>query len=497
MLLILAFLWGGCLLVIGLRAWARTPDLPSPLRPLRFAAAAFPALLLATMGLSEAPSFWSHLPTVLASPWLAWPILALWALMVARNLALLARMASADRRLVGGAWRLEALATAPEIGYPTLAYRMGLRRAPTLMGSPEIASPVTVGAPSPVILLPLAWIPPAYAQFPPEEGDPPPGPEELQAALAHELAHVARRDTLRHLFDLLGCLILPLEALPLPAFKNLRQQAGLPGPLRQLALMENQAEEHIADQSACRLVPGGQVLLDHLRGEESLVQAKPPLWNLILRQALLVGAGLSILLLAPSRLDLAHAVGTNLPFPGRLPEGWVISVPFPRNVSYGFLPAGPGREAAIHLHQKAGSSVLGHYTFVDRPALEGAQRLDLEMDFEVEEGRVPEGTVAGFLLVPFDAPDRFCFQSWVATRLGDSLRVLGPNRFRFQNSLELEGRDLGRIRDLWVEVQIQGSGHFTLHPPRLWMLNKNGERHPYPSVLTKQQEALGRSFAPL
>jgi beta-lactamase regulating signal transducer with metallopeptidase domain len=60
--------------------------------------------------------------------------------------------------------------------------RWGLGTAPELAESPAIAVPVTLGAWHPIILLPPTWS--AWRE------------EKLQAVLAHELSHVARRDAL-------------------------------------------------------------------------------------------------------------------------------------------------------------------------------------------------------------------------------------------------------------------------------------------------------------
>jgi bla regulator protein blaR1 len=60
--------------------------------------------------------------------------------------------------------------------------RWGLRTAPGLAESPSVTVPVTLGAWHPFVLLPTAWR--TWSD------------EKIQAVLAHELSHVARRDAL-------------------------------------------------------------------------------------------------------------------------------------------------------------------------------------------------------------------------------------------------------------------------------------------------------------
>lgn len=68
-----------------------------------------------------------------------------------------------------------------------------------ILGSPEIAGPVTVGARRPLILLPSRFFDSA-------------SPEELTTALGHEMAHVRRRDYAIHL--LCEILLLPIAFHP-------------------------------------------------------------------------------------------------------------------------------------------------------------------------------------------------------------------------------------------------------------------------------------------
>ena len=91
-------------------------------------------------------------------------------------------------RLVGGLWyllRLKQLHTAPlpawEATVRTLACRLTLRRSVTLLESRVAKAPMVIGYLKPVILLPAALV----TSLP---------PEQIEAIIAHELAHVHRRD---------------------------------------------------------------------------------------------------------------------------------------------------------------------------------------------------------------------------------------------------------------------------------------------------------------
>ncbi len=75
----------------------------------------------------------------------------------------------------------------------------GLAPGVEVLGSPEIAGPVTLGAHRPLILLPSRFLDSA-------------SPEELTAALGHEMAHVRRRDYAVHL--LCEILLLPVAFHP-------------------------------------------------------------------------------------------------------------------------------------------------------------------------------------------------------------------------------------------------------------------------------------------
>ena len=96
-----------------------------------------------------------------------------------------------------GAWfavqRLKMSATIPvtsaiERSAAVLAKLLGIRQAVRLLQSTLVGSPVVVGAFKPVILLPMSLV----LELP---------PDQLEALLAHELAHILRRDYLVNLLQ--------------------------------------------------------------------------------------------------------------------------------------------------------------------------------------------------------------------------------------------------------------------------------------------------------
>lgn len=92
-------------------------------------------------------------------------------------------------------WRADRIAR----GAHPLPVPEGLAPGVEVLGSPEISGPVTLGARRPLILLPSRFLDSA-------------SPEELTAALGHELAHVHRRDYAVHL--LCELLLLPVAFHP-------------------------------------------------------------------------------------------------------------------------------------------------------------------------------------------------------------------------------------------------------------------------------------------
>jgi beta-lactamase regulating signal transducer with metallopeptidase domain len=101
------------------------------------------------------------------------------------------------RRIVRGAHPLEI----PDALAPVVAHCRAALRLPDveILGSPDIVGPVTVGALRPLVLLPSGFLDSA-------------SPEELAAALSHEMAHVRRRDYAVHLMTEL--LLLPIAFHP-------------------------------------------------------------------------------------------------------------------------------------------------------------------------------------------------------------------------------------------------------------------------------------------
>lgn len=92
-------------------------------------------------------------------------------------------------------WRADRLAR----GAHPLRVPDGLAPGVEVLGSPDIAGPVTMGAFRPILLLPSRFLDSA-------------SPEELTAALGHEMAHVRRRDYAVHL--LCEILLLPVAFHP-------------------------------------------------------------------------------------------------------------------------------------------------------------------------------------------------------------------------------------------------------------------------------------------
>jgi bla regulator protein blaR1 len=80
----------------------------------------------------------------------------------------------------GGTWADDTPAGAT---MRILGLQMGLAVAPRLMVTPNVSSPMVVGPFRPIVLLPERWADEV-------------GPDELPMLLAHELAHVRRRDLL-------------------------------------------------------------------------------------------------------------------------------------------------------------------------------------------------------------------------------------------------------------------------------------------------------------
>ncbi len=98
-------------------------------------------------------------------------------------------------RLTGGLWYLERLrhhracsAPAWESTVVTLATRLGIRRPITLLASSQAKVPMVIGHLKPIILLPVALLSSLPA-------------EQIEAIIAHELAHIRRQDFLTNVLQ--------------------------------------------------------------------------------------------------------------------------------------------------------------------------------------------------------------------------------------------------------------------------------------------------------
>lgn len=121
----------------------------------------------------------------------------LWSFCVLKHARLLGRSWARARGIVRRARPLEIpAALLPEVDRCRAAFGT---HGVEILGSPEVAGPVTLGALRPVILLPTGFFDAA-------------SPEDVAAALGHEMAHIRRRDYATHL--LCEILLLPLAHNP-------------------------------------------------------------------------------------------------------------------------------------------------------------------------------------------------------------------------------------------------------------------------------------------
>ncbi len=111
------------------------------------------------------------------------------------TVAWLTGMVILSARLTGGLWYLERLrhhracpATAWEVTVATLATRLGIRRPVTLLASSQAKVPMVIGHLKPIILLPVALLSSLPA-------------EQIEAIIAHELAHIRRQDYLTNVLQ--------------------------------------------------------------------------------------------------------------------------------------------------------------------------------------------------------------------------------------------------------------------------------------------------------
>ncbi len=168
--------WMACLKLLLAVVWVRPVTLqvlPLSARPIHS------ALERMTPPISDYPvqsAF--HSATLDTVPWQQ-AILAVWLIGVAVNLLAAARSAVIARQLIRSAYSVEDQPIGAELR--ELAIHGGLSRAPRLMLSPLITSPCVVGHFRPTVLAPETMIVDLSA-------------EERRMALAHEIAHLRRRD---------------------------------------------------------------------------------------------------------------------------------------------------------------------------------------------------------------------------------------------------------------------------------------------------------------
>lgn len=148
-------------------------------------------------------------PEVLApAPWLAGPLLAIWAV---GALLLLARVVHGHARARGRVARSERLVNESWQASLDALREPGARPRVEVRVSPEIDAPQTIGIVRPVILVPPAMLAaPATAR---------------RASLAHELAHVVRGDCLLRLAGAVARAIYWISPLPWWALRRLRAHA--------------------------------------------------------------------------------------------------------------------------------------------------------------------------------------------------------------------------------------------------------------------------------
>lgn len=135
-----------------------------------------PLAAVATAGPAWLPYFDQHLPLLVAA-WLL-GLLAM-TLRFLGGLAYLDRLRHYRVRPLSAEWQRHLLA---------LSHRAGLRRTVTLLESALVKAPLVAGHLRPVILLPLGTVSGL-------------SPAHLEAILAHELAHIIRRDYLMNLIQ--------------------------------------------------------------------------------------------------------------------------------------------------------------------------------------------------------------------------------------------------------------------------------------------------------
>lgn len=210
-------------------------------------------------------------------------------------------------RLVGGwfqiqQWRSQALpAPAPWEGvFESLAQRMGLSRAVRLAISEAISTPLSFGLWRPMVLVPAALL----------TGYP---PEFLEALLAHELAHVQRRDYLVNLLQSLVevlCFFHPVVWWLSHRIRTEREQlcddraVQTTGEARRLALALNALDDLQPHLTALALAARGGNLMHRIQRLVKPLNTSPASFGWVAPALLTLG------LLSPLA---AQALGEKLP----------------------------------------------------------------------------------------------------------------------------------------------------------------------------------------
>ena len=102
-------------------------------------------------------------------------------------------------RMIGGLWYVQRIKEKNSLPLPSVvqdlarqvAAKLGMRRLPSVMASTRINSPAVIGWIKPVVLFPVALVNQLST-------------EELEAVLAHELAHIIRQDYLLNILQTLA-----------------------------------------------------------------------------------------------------------------------------------------------------------------------------------------------------------------------------------------------------------------------------------------------------
>lgn len=198
-----------------------------------------------------------------------------------------------------------------------LAARLGLRRPPPLLTSAAASGPLVVGLPRTMVILPPASAVPLC-------------PEELRMALAHELAHVQRRDLCWGLIPDLARLLFffhPLVWLAGREWETAREAACDAAALRATGaapatygrLLLKLAAAGRRDPCGAAPALGATAGFYTLHGRLKLLRQHPPRPSRSMRLGLPLAMTLAGLSLLPWHLTTAAPRGPHLP-PRRLPS---------------------------------------------------------------------------------------------------------------------------------------------------------------------------------